>query len=192
MFAKRNRPVATLPLLLAAVACGGGAAPFTGSLLPDNAPDWVASVGEAFDDGERAFYGVGVVTAVRNVGLARSSAANRARSELAASINVFVRSLYIDYQASITDLAADATAEEQLLEQAIDSYTEATLSGVRITEYWEDKSSGSLYALAKLDFENAASKFDRLNQLNEQAREYIRQNAERMFDKLDEAGRRQR
>lgn len=196
MFAKRN-PLVSLSLasttvLLATLACGGGRATSTTSLLPDNAPDWVVRGGGAFDDGERSFYGVGAVTAVQNVGLARTSAANRARADLAASIDVFVRSLYDDYQASTADLTADAVAEEQLLEQAIRSYTEATLSGIRITEYWADRSSGSLYALAKLDFESAASQFDRLNQLNQQAREYIRLNAERMFAKLEQERRRQR
>lgn len=177
-------------VLFATLSCGAGMVSGGNPMLPDNAPDWVVRGGGAFNDGDRSFYGVGAVTGVRNIGLARDAAANRARSDLATSIDVFIRALYKDYQAAISDLNADASAEEQLIEQAIKSYTEATLSGTRIVEYWADDRGGTLYAVAELDFESAEQQFNKLSQLNQQAREYIRRNAERMFDELESENRR--
>lgn len=154
-------------------------------LLPKNAPRWVVRGSGAFNDGQRAFYGVGVVQGVQSVGLARDAATSRARNDLARTIEVFTRSLYKDYQSSLGDVGAQATTDQQQIEQAMKEYTEATLSGVSIVEYWSDDRAGALYALARLDLEAAEKQFDRLNKLSEQAQEYIRRNAERMFDELE-------
>ena len=185
-----GRVVVLLDLVVAAAitaGCGGpraavrSQAPF----LPKNAPPWVARGSGAFNDGQRAFYGVGVVEGVRSVGLARDAAASRARNDLARTIEVFTRSLYKDYQSSLGDVGAEAATDQQLIEQAIKEYTEATLSGVSIVAYWSDDRAGALYALAKLDFDAAEKQFDRLNKLSAEAQEYIRRNAERMFDELE-------
>ena len=171
--------------------CGGNsAAEKSTALLPKNAPKWVVRGTGAFNDGQRAFYGVGVVQGVASVGLAREAAASRARTDIARSIEVFIRSLYKDYQSSLGDLGSpQATTDQQLIEEATKGYTEATLSGVGIVEYWPDEPGRALYALAKLDLENAEKQFNRLDKLSEQAQEYLRRNAERMFDELEQERR---
>lgn len=170
------------------VGCGGtrAAVQSQASFVPKNAPHWVVRGSGAFNDGQRAFYGVGVVQGLRSVGLARDAAASRARNDLARTIEVFTRSLYKDYQSSLGDIGAQATTDQQLIEQAIKEYTEATLSGVGIVEYWSDDRAGALYALARLDFEAAEKQFGRLNKLSEEAQEYIHRNAQRMFDELEQ------
>jgi LPP20 lipoprotein len=183
--------VARLGLLVGAAVetgCGGtpAAVQSRASLVPKNAPQWIVRGSGAFNDGKRAFYGVGVVQGVRSVGLARDAAASRARDDLARTIEVFTRSLYKDYQSSLGDVGAQAATDQQLIEQTTKEYTEATLSGVGIVEYWSDERAGALYALAKLDFEAAENQFNRLNKLSADAQEYIRRNAERMFDELEQ------
>jgi len=152
---------------------------------PRGSPAWVNCSSGAFNDGGRAFYGVGVVSGVRNAGLARSSADTRARTEVATSLNTFISALMRDYQASISDL--QRSEEQQLVEQTIRQFTDVNLSGVRITDHWQDASNGTLYALARLDLEQASQSLEQMNQLNTRTRDYIRANAERAFDRLDSA-----
>jgi len=154
------------------------------SLLPHGAPDWVYRGGGPCDEGGRGFCGVGAVQGVRNVALARDAAAARARADLAASVRTFIDQLLQDYQASVTDIARRAAAEEQVLRQAAEHYTNATVSGVQIARFWADEQGGVLYCLAKLDFEAAREQLGQLRELNEEARRYIEQNADQMFEKL--------
>lgn len=153
--------------------------------VPHGSPSWVNRGGGAFNDGGRVFYGVGVVSAIQNVALARSSADARARAEVGTTLNTFISSLMRDYQASTSDL--QRSEEQQLVEQTIRQFTDVNLSGVRITEHWQDASNGTLYALARLDLEQASQSLEQMNQLNARVRDYIRANAERAFDRLDSA-----
>jgi len=184
-------PLCALAAAATLAGCGGNsAAAKQTALMPKDAPQWVARGTGAFNDGQRAFYGVGVVQGVASVGLARDAAASRARTDVARTIEVFIRSLYKDYQSSLGDVGTPpATTDQQLIEEATKGYTEATLSGVGIVAYWPDEPGRALYALAKLDFEAAEKQFNRLDKLSEQAQEYLRRNAERMFDELDQERR---
>jgi hypothetical protein len=170
--------------LLVAPGCAGRHA-VVPNAAPRGSPAWVNRSSGAFNDGGRAFYGVGVVSGVRNSGLARSSADTRARAEVATSLNTFISSLMRDYQASTSDL--QRSEEQQLVEQTIRQFTDVNLSGVRITDHWQDTSNGTLYALARLDLEQASQSLEQMNQLNTRTRDYIRANAERAFDRLDSA-----
>lgn len=183
------RATLVLAFILAGCRSGAPVGRRQPALVPANAPAWVARGGGAFNDGNRAFYGVGAVQGIQNVGLARDAAAARARNDLARSIEVFVRSLYRDYQAATAVVGAQAASEEQLAEQAINQYTEATLSGTRIVEYWADNPAGALYALARLDFETAQEQLNRLATLSDRAQQHIRRNAQPMFDELERQGR---
>lgn len=186
-----------LGLLLAVgvVGCStstSGTGAGSASLLPDDAPDWVAQGSGAFNDGERSFYGVGAQSGVTNVNLARQGAAAQARNDLALSLDTYIRSLLKSYQANVGDLTVGSTSEEQVVEQAVRQYSEASLTGVKIINYWADDDSHTLYALAVLDFEAAEDQLNKIEQLSRQAREYIRGNAERLFDELAREGQHRR
>jgi len=152
---------------------------------PHGSPAWVNRGSGAFNDGSRVFYGVGVVSGIRNVALARSSAETRARAEVGTALNTFISSLMRDYQSSISDI--QRSEEQQMVEQTIRQFTDVNLSGVRITDHWQDPSNGTLYALARWDIEQASQSLEQMNQLNTRVRDYIRANAERAFDRLDAA-----
>ena len=71
-------------LALGMTACGGSttagdATNFQGIEYPD----WVLKNGGAYGGGRRVFYGVGSVTGIKNHALARTTADNRARADLA-------------------------------------------------------------------------------------------------------------
>jgi hypothetical protein len=158
----------------------------TSSITPPNGkPAWVNRGSGAFNDGSRVFYGVGVVSGIRNVALARSSADTRARAEVGTALNTFISALMRDSQSSISDI--QRSEEQQMVEQTIRQFTDVNLSGVRITDHWQDPSNGTLYALAHWDIEQASQSLEQMNQLNARTRDYIRANAERAFDRLDAA-----
>ncbi len=152
-------------------------------------PDWIMIGGGAFkDSGQQVFYGVGAINGVRNKPLARTAAQNRARAQITKTFETYTASLMKDYAASTSGGAAirveSATSEEQHIEQAVKTFSAATLSGVMIIDHWTDPSDGTMYALAKLDLDNFKNSVDKIKQLNAKVRDFVRKNAEKSFDSL--------
>jgi len=96
--------ISNLVLAAAAAFVLGACSHNTSSPVANNAPDWVNRGTGAFKDsaGKQVFYGVGAVQGVRNIPLARSSAEDRGRGDLAKIMDSYVTVLSKDYQASVT------------------------------------------------------------------------------------------
>ncbi len=64
----------------------------------------------------------------------------------------------------------------------------ANLSGVAIVDRWEkeDKVGKTIYSLAKMDLETFKDQVGRMKELNEAARDFVRKNAEKAFERLQE------
>jgi len=175
-------------LFCALAALGGCSTQQVAKLTP---PEWVTRGGGAFKDtGDKVFYGVGAVSGVKNPPLARTAAENRARAEISKIFETYSAALMKDYMASTTGgaavTAASATTEEQHIEQAVKTFSAATLSGVTIIDRWTDPQDGTLYALARLDLDSFKNSLDKMRELNAQARDFVRKNAEKAFDALAE------
>ena len=167
----------------------GCATPREASRVP---PDWVLQGSRAFKDaGVRAFYGVGVVSGIRNQALARSVADQRARAEIARILKTYSTSLLRDYQAATTAGDFSRSSEEQHVEQTLKTFTEATLTGVRIVDRWVDPRDGTVYSLARLDLKTLKQTLEQVQELEEAVRNYVRQHAEEAFDRLEQELRRQ-
>lgn len=154
------------------------------------APAWVTKGSAAFNDnGVRVFYGVGSVSGVKNKSLARTAAENRARAEIGKVFETYSASLMRDYMASTTGgaevNAKSATSEEQHIEQAVKTFSAATLSGVVVIDHWVDPSDGTVYALVKLDMDGFKNSIDKAKELNSEVRDFVRKNAEKSFDRLE-------
>ena len=152
-------------------------------------PDWVVRGSGAFkDSGNKVFYGVGAVTGVKNRPLAQTASENRARAEITKIFETYTASLMKDYAASTTGGAAvtalTPTTEEQNVEQAIKTFSAATLNGVMIIDHWTDTADDTLYSLARLDLENFKNSLDKVKELNSSVRDYVKKNAEKSFDDL--------
>ena len=157
---------------------------------PTGEPAWVTKGSGAFkNEGKQVFYGVGAISGVRNKPLARTAAQNRARAEITKIFETYTASLMKDYAASTTGGAAvtqeSATSEEQHIEQAVKTFSAATLSGVEIIDYWTDSSDGTLYALARLDVESFRNSLDKIKELSAEVRDFVRKNAEKAFENLE-------
>ena len=155
-------------------------------VTPDGKPRWVTKGSGAYDgDHGKAFYGVGIVTGIRNISLARQTADNRARGEIAKLFDVYIAAMMKDYQRSTTAGDFQASAEEQDVVSAQKTITEVTLRGVELRDHWTDPATGALYALAILDLNTINKALDDAHNLNNKVRDYVRANARRAFNDLD-------
>ena len=109
---------------LSLAACGGGEPK---SHDPEHLqgvdyPEWVLKGSGAFGgESGRVFYGVGSVSGIKNHALARTTADNRARAEIAKIFETYSASLMKDYQESIK--ANGASEDAQLVTQAIKTFS---------------------------------------------------------------------
>jgi hypothetical protein len=172
---------------LSLAACGGKQ---TGDAPPNlqgvEYPEWVTKGSGAFGGEEgRVFYGVGSVSGIKNHALARTTADNRARAEIAKTFEVYSASLMKDYMASTTAGDMSASSEEQHVEQAIKTFSATTLSGVQIVNHWYHPVDGTVYALARLDLQAFTDNLDKMKELNGAVRDYVRKNAEKVHMDLE-------
>src|SRR6266511_3846543 len=164
----------------------------TGSFLLaacSSVPKWVDKGGGYMTEKDgKAFYGVGAVTGIRNEPLAKETADNRARADLAKYMDTYTAYLMRDYAASTTAGDFTKSSEEQNVERALKTFVSANLSGVAVVDRWEtdDKSGKTVYSLAKMDLETFKDQVGRMKELNEKARDFVRQNAEKAFERLRE------
>jgi len=175
-------------IAVALVACGGkkddGAAP--ANMQGIQYPEWVTKGSGAFG-GEhgKVFYGVGMASGIKNMALARTTADNRGRAEIAKIFETYSASLMKDYMASTTAGDMTASSEEQHVEQAIKTFSAVTLSGVQIVDHWFHPDGTTIYALAQLDLGTFKDNIDKAKELNEKVRDYVKKNAEKAHMDLE-------
>lgn len=155
---------------------------------PDGTPKWVRKGSGAYEgDHGKAFYGVGLVTGIRNLALLRQTADNRARGEVAKLFDVYVTAMMKDYQRSSMAGEGQASAEEQDVVAVQQTLTETALRGVELRDRWRDPVTGAEYALAVLPLDGIKQSVEAARQLDAQVRDHVRRNAARAFDQLDTA-----
>ena len=152
-----------------------------------SAPAWVKQGSGAYhSEGAKAFYGVGSIVGIKNEPLAWDAAENRARAELAKNFQTYTAYLMRDYAASTNAADFTKSTEEQNVARAIKTFAAVTLTGVRPIDRYKDEDSGTYYVLAKLDLKDMKQALAQAKELNGEVRDFVRQNAERLFDRLEQ------
>ncbi|MCS6317522.1 MAG: hypothetical protein H8K05_07065 [Nitrospira sp.] len=165
--------VLALVLLIGLTACGGP-------------PNWVKKGSGAFNENsDKSFYGVGSVVGVRNEPLAWDTAENRSRAEIAKTFETYTAYLMRDYAASTTAGDFSRNSEEQNIERAVKTFSAVTLNGVKPMDRYKDEKSGIYYVLTKLSLEDMKNNLEQAKELNSQVRDFVRKNADRLFDRLE-------
>ena len=150
-------------------------------------PGWVMKGSGAFDvEKGKVFYGVGVASGIKNKALLRQTADNRARAEISKTLETYVASLTKDYMASTTAGDMSKSSEEQHVESALKTFSKNTLRGATIVDRWMDPADGSMYALCELDLVSFTEALDKYQELDSKIRDYVRDNADKMHDELEE------
>lgn len=162
-----------LVLLIGLTACGGP-------------PNWVKKGSGAFNEkSDKSFYGVGSVVGVRNEPLAWDTAENRSRAEIAKTFETYTAYFMRDYAASTTAGDFSRNSEEQNIERAVKTFSAVTLNGVKPMDRYKDEKSGIYYVLTKLSLEDMKNNLEQAKELNSQVRDFVRKNADRLFDRLE-------
>ena len=150
------------------------------------APEWVMQGSGAFGgDKGKGFYGVASAFPIKNFSLHRAAADTHARNEAAKVFQFYTASLMKDYAASTVANDPTVTSELQQVEQAIRTVTAMTLSDAEIVDHWQDPASGELFALARLDLASFKDNFDTVQTLGRNVKDYIRNNADRIYNELE-------
>jgi hypothetical protein len=152
-------------------------------------PKWVGKGGGYMSEKDgKAFYGVGAVAGIRNEPLAKETADNRARADLAKYVDTYTAYLMRDYAAATTAGDFTKSSEEQNVERAVKTFVATHLSGVQVIDRWEkdEKGARTIYSLAKLDLATFKENVGQMKELNDAARDFVRKNAERAFERLQQ------
>ena len=78
-----------------------------------------------------------------------------------------------------------SVARYDIVERAIKTVTTATLSGVRPIDRYKDEKTNTYYVLTKLNLEEMKNNLEQAKELNAQVRDFVRKNADKMFDRLE-------
>ncbi len=146
-------------------------------------PDWVMKGSGAFKGDKKVLYGVGIAETIKSEALRRTTADNRAISEISRQLSAMSTSLMRDYMSSTSATEEEKTSGEQYVENTVKTFTSNTVSGVKVIDRWDD--GKVTYALAELNIDDLKSMSDKVQQLSQQMREYIKQNADKAFDALE-------
>jgi len=149
-------------------------------------PAWVMKGSGAFDVQKgKVFYGVGVASGIKNKALLRQTADNRARAEIAKTMETYVATLAKDYMASTTAGDMSKSSEEQHVETALKTFSKTTLHGAEIVDRWMDPTDGSVYALCELDLYSFTDALEKNKELDKQVQDYVRENAEKLHGEME-------
>ncbi len=187
-----TRAAAALALgaLLCATSCGGAGPEDPRSVVADElegAPAWVVQGCQAgVEEGRRVVCGVGSAGGSRSISMLRTGAMGRGRTEIARTLNVRVKAMLKDYQATKTggELFGKSANDEQLIEDVSKQVTDRTLVGTVLKETWVSK-RGTFFALMVLELDSFVTGLRSLDGLDGALREAIEVRAARAFKELD-------
>lgn len=147
------------------------------------APDWVNKGTQFLNDRDgRLFHGVGEAPAMGSNSLQKSTADNRARTEVARIFSSFMDAVSNDYLAASS--SGGSGISEQAVSQQIKAATKVNLSGAKIIARWKDKKTNIIYSLAELDLESVKGTVNTTNTMNADLKKYISANSTNIFDKM--------
>jgi len=150
----------------------------------ESTPKWVKTGNYPGQD-PKTFYGIGEVMGIRNEPLAWDVAENRARAQIVKVLSTYTAYLMRDYAASTVAGDFKKTTDEQNIEEATKTFAAATLNGVRPVDRYKDEKKGIYYVVVKMDLENVKDMLMQSKELNSQMRDFVRQNADRAFERLE-------
>ena len=96
-----------------------------------------------------------------------------------------------DYGAATNIDDFTQSTEEQNIERAIKTFSAVTLRGARPVERYKDDDTHTYYVLAKLSLDDAKSALVQSQDVDSEMRDFVRNNADRLFERLEAEERQQ-
>lgn len=155
--------------------------------VSSNRPEWVDKGGGFYTgDWGKVFYGVGAASNINNVSLRRNAADTQARADLARSFSTKIEDLIKIYAQSVSGGPQAQVSEEQLVQQATRAFTSLDLTGAIIVDRFYDSAEKTQYSITKLDMEMFKNQIEKMQELSQEIKKLIEENAEAAFNELDE------
>lgn len=168
-------------LIFSVLGCSGQALRLSGE------PDWVQRKSGAFlDRNQKSFYGVGVISKGGSRISSRVNADQEARAEIAKLFQFYAAALMQDYVASTVTLRPEAERSPQDIEALIKTFSATSLSAVVIIDHWFDPRGGVYYSLARLNLDSFQEKIKKARKLNTGVRGFVSENAQKIFNALEQ------
>lgn len=166
---------AILSTLVAGCATKGSS-----SWIGGGQPDWVAQ-GVVVKEGQ--LLATGAVSGIKNGPLAWEIADQRARGQIAKALHSQVAVLLRDYTEAV---GHDQTSrEEQLAQRVQTTFAAQTLYGVEQIDRYHDRETDTYYVQVRWKQDHLRDIVNALSGLNDQAREAVRERADRLFRELE-------
>ncbi len=178
-FARTTALLLTLGLL---VACSSRTV-VESNLGIKGAPDWVNKGSQALNDQNgQLIHGIGSAPNMNDQSLQRSTADDRARTEVARVLNSFMHVVTQDYSAS-----AGSGQDQQNtsnVSRQIQNITDQNVSGARIIAQWQDPKTGNVWSLAELNLKQVKDMVSGSKDMNAAFRDYFNSHADNVFDSM--------
>ncbi len=170
-------------------ACALGAAALFFSACA-SVPSWV-NHGSGADSKNGVFYGVGSVTNVSNLSLARVAVGDSCRASIAKTMSTYIADLGKSYMESLSASGkTPAPAEEQSITNTLKSFAQFTLHGAVITAYYpkltqyDNSKYKTLFARCSMSLADFKNSLAQANQLSTAMQQFVRQHADKAFHDL--------
>jgi hypothetical protein len=147
------------------------------------APEWVNKGTSYVNDKDgRLFHGVGSASPMGDMTLQRATADDRARAELARIFSSYLDVISSDYQSAAR--SGDSKVSEEAVSRQIKNLSKVNLAGAKIIARWQDKKTSAVYAIAELDMKQVKGTLSTAQDMNEDVRRYVENNADNIFDRV--------
>ena len=147
------------------------------------APDWVNKGSQALNDQNgQLIHGIGSAPNMNDQSLQRSTADDRARTEVARVLNSFMHVVSQDYSAS-SGSGQDQQNTSNVSRQ-IQNITDQNVSGARIIAQWMDPKTGNAWSLAELNMKQVKDMVSGSKDMNAGFRDYFNSHADNVFDSM--------
>jgi hypothetical protein len=185
---RRHSKKRLMSMLMASTLCGSlccSCATTSGPAKKSSTitPEWVKRGSGPVAGLTSSFYGVGASNARDGI-MARVHAEDRARAELSKILSIYVASLMKEYMATITATDDESSHADEYFVSPVAILCAAILPSAQIADHWVDDGDADMmtsYALARLAIADVLGGVDRFKDLDEKARAFIHENAERIF-----------
>jgi hypothetical protein len=145
----------------------------------EGAPAWLLGN----EDSSERICGVGSSAEEKDKSRAKTTAMANAKTEIAKTLQIQIKSMLKDYQATTADSKAfgPANSDEQYIEDISKQITDTVLASSELKKTWTS-SSGTIYVLVCLDLQKFKDALNNMSQLNEQIRAAVVERANMAFN----------
>jgi len=154
-------------------------------------PKWVTSPMQAFPErAKTTFFGVGIAERRYHPGknMRRRSATEAARLEVQSQLEIFIASVFKDYQEDVLTPNMDMAETQALTTAVTKSVVAGTLVGAQSEEIWGDSSTGDYYALVSLSMDSVAKQLkDKIAEVEKGKLRVAAEEAHQDLDRIIEA-----